>query len=114
MPEQAFKHRLDVGGAAEDAFEARAAPAQAHEDQVTDRGVLGAFAVDDDRHPALEERRDRKELAAAGKLADEEGPVYDDSCFRSVRCAVRRASSTGVAGSSSALRPGRTPCPWRS
>ena len=114
VPEEAFKHRLDVGGTAEDTLEARASPAQAHEDQVADRGVLGTFAVDDHRHAALEERRDRKELAAAGKLADEEGPVYDDSCFRSVRCAVRRASSTCVAGSSSALRPGRTPCPWRS
>jgi hypothetical protein len=72
MPEQALEHRLDVVARPEDALKLGAPATDSQDDEVANRGVTRAFAVDDERPSAREVRLAHEELPAAGKLGDNE------------------------------------------
>ena len=72
VPEEAFEHRLDPARRAEHLLDPRAAASRPDDDEVADRRLPGALAVDDDRDAAFEERLADEELALAGQLADEQ------------------------------------------
>jgi hypothetical protein len=72
MPEEAFEHRLDLRRLPERALDPRPPAPKAEHDEVADRRVARALAVDDDRDAALEEWVAHEELAPAGELRDED------------------------------------------
>ena len=98
VPEEALEHRLDPARRAENLLDLRAAPSQPDDDEVADRCLPRALAVDGHRDAAVEVRVADEELALAGKLADE--------LFRHHEVAKRRGESDESSGGrSGALRP---------
>jgi hypothetical protein len=72
LPEEPFEDRLDVVDTAQHALDARATPAEAKHGEMARVRLAGSLAIDDDRDARLEVRLADEELAAAGKLGDEE------------------------------------------
>jgi hypothetical protein len=72
VPEETVEDGVDSVGRAQHLLEPGASPPEPQNHQVSDRGLAGALAVDDDRRAALEEGIADEELPAAGKLGDEE------------------------------------------
>ncbi|MGZ8739502.1 MAG: hypothetical protein ACXWZ8_02775 [Gaiellaceae bacterium] len=70
MHEQALEDNLDVLRPAELALDARAAPARAHDDEVTGPDVAAALPVDRDRNVRDEVRLADEQLAALVDLDD--------------------------------------------
>jgi hypothetical protein len=72
VPQESLEHGLDRGRPAQHPLDPRAAAAGAQDDEVAERGVARALAVDDERDAALEVRLADEKLSPAGQLADDQ------------------------------------------